>query len=56
MKTRHPRTLQEAFGPYCSRDVQPMRDNRASRVASVLLAVFIGVMGALAIVHWAAGG
>ena len=53
---RHPRTLQQAFGPHTSRDVHPMPESRTERIAGVLVAVVVGVLGALAIVHWAAGG
>ena len=48
---KHPRTLQEAFGPYTSRDVhEPV--TRSDRVYGVLLATAIGVVGALLLVHW----
>lgn len=55
---RYPRTVQEAFGPYTSRDVHPMRDPRGSRterVASVVLAVLLGIFGALLLIHELAG-
>ena len=54
---RYPRTLQEAFGPYTSRDVLPMRDprtSRADRVLGALLATVIGITGAALLAHWAA--
>lgn len=55
---RYPRTVQEAFGPYTSRDVCPMPDPRGSRterVAGVVLAVLIGIFGALLLIHELAG-
>lgn len=39
---RYPRTLQQAFGPYTSNDLQPMRDTRkvpAHEVALYVVAV-----------------
>lgn len=56
---RHPRTVQEAFGPHTSRDVDPMRDARGSRserMAGVVLAVVLGVLIALYIAHQFAKG
>lgn len=55
---RYPRTVQEAFGPYTSRDVHPMPDTRGSRterMAGVVLAVLIGIFGALLLIHELAG-
>ncbi len=55
---RHPRTLQEAFGPYCSSQVAPMRspETRAERVAGWLLAIAIGVsLGVLLVIEIAGG-
>lgn len=50
---RHPRTLVEAFGPYTSHTVHPMPQPvpMAHRVYSVMLAVVIGVVLALLLVH-----
>ena len=40
---RHPRTLQEAFGPYTSRDVLPMRDQHSTpwTVSDIVIAVLV---------------
>lgn len=51
---RYPRTLQEAF-PHDKQWAYPVEAYRRERwdaVASVLLAVAIGVAGALMLVHW----
>ena len=48
---RHPRTMQQAFGPYTSHELRPMRQPAANRVYSALLAVCIGILAALLIVH-----
>lgn len=34
---RYPRTLQEAFGPYTSNDLQPMREPRGRHMQDWLL-------------------
>ena len=50
---RAPRTVQQAFGPHTSREMQgPVP--RADRVYGVLLATLIGIAGALLTIHWAA--
>lgn len=51
---RHPRTLQQAFGPYTSRDVEPMHDEptRGERIADVLFAVALGLICAAGLISW----
>lgn len=51
---RYPRTLQEAFGPYTSREVHPMpaAPSRTERMLGAMMAVVIGVLLAAALVHW----
>lgn len=50
---RHPRTLTEAFGPYTSHNVAPMRDPpRNNPVHNATLATVIGVLIAIALVAW----
>jgi len=47
---RHPRTLQQAFGPYTDSTLHPMRDNRkvpAHEVALYLVAVVAVVVVAV---------
>ena len=58
MRTRFPRTLNEAFGPYCGNDVHPMPEpeTRTERMAGVLLAVTLGICGAALLVHAVCGG
>lgn len=49
MQTRKfPRTMYEAFGPYTSHDLLPMRQprQRGDVLASVILAVILGIAGA----------
>lgn len=45
---RHPRTMAEAFGPYTSHDLQPMRESRpyspAWWIAMAAIAVAIAVI------------
>lgn len=55
---RFPRSLAEAFGPHTSHHIEPMRQapSRAERVASVLLAVALGIFFALFLAHYAAKG
>jgi len=45
--------MAEAFGPYTSHDLRPMRQRPplAQRIYSVMLAVAIGVVLALLLVH-----
>lgn len=49
-----PRTLAQAFpkDPRHAYPVECYRQQRFDRVAGVLLAVAIGICGALALVHW----
>ena len=49
-----PRTLQEAFprDPRHAYPVEHYRQQRFESVAGVLLAIVIGICGALALVHW----
>jgi hypothetical protein len=54
---RHPRTMVQAFGPYTDHRLHPMPDPRGTpreRALGVLLAVFIGIVGALLLVHYLA--
>ena len=56
---RHPRTVQEAFGPHTSREVQGMPDprgTRTDRVLSVVLAVVLGALIAAFLLHQFAKG
>ncbi len=56
---RHPRTVQEAFGPHTSREVHPMPDprgSRAERALGVVLAVVLGVLTAAFLAHEFAKG
>jgi hypothetical protein len=50
---RHPRTLAEAFGPYTSNQLAPMRQQAlpTERVYGFLATVAAAVMAALLIVH-----
>ena len=50
---RHPRTLNEAFGPYTSNSLQPMPDKGNPWDVSTLAIAAIGVIAlALAAVGW----
>lgn len=49
---RHPRTLQEAFGPYTSHDLQPMREARGYGVAWWVSICVVSLIGVMAIVHF----
>lgn len=51
---RHPRTLQQAFGPYTSRELEPVphKPSRAERIADALFAVALGLICAAGIVFW----
>jgi hypothetical protein len=46
---QYPRTMQQAFGPYTDRQLQPMRDNERSWrlsdgvIAAILVAVIVGL-------------
>ena len=56
---RYPRTLTEAFGPYCrGGPIHPMPApiTRRERVAGALLSVLIGVALGVALVVWFTGG
>ena len=50
---RYPRTLVEAFGPHTSHDLLPMRQPARwfDGIASVVLALVIGIAGAALLVH-----
>jgi hypothetical protein len=50
---RHPRTLAEAFGPYTSNQLQPMRQQAplTERVYIALSTVAAALMAVLLIVH-----
>ena len=51
---RHPRTLNEAFGPYTSQHVEPMPStpSKWERIADVLFATALGLICAAGIVSW----
>ena len=51
---RHPRTLQQAFGPYTSREVEPMphKPSKAERIADALFAAALGLICAAGLVAW----
>lgn len=49
---RHPRTLQEAFGPYATGPVLDKPEPRRRPLADVLLAVALGIVGALLLARW----
>lgn len=54
MNTRHPRTMRDAFGPYTDDRLVPMPDPRGTpieRGAGVILAIVIGLIGAMLLVH-----
>lgn len=53
---RHPRTMQEAFGPYTDGKLQPLPSRRTTgqRVADVIFATALGVCGAALLVHFLA--
>ena len=45
---RHPRTMQEAWGPYTSHDLQPMRDPRDYSVWWwIVMAIVAGLTAAI---------
>lgn len=50
---RYPRTLQQAFGPYTSREVEPMRSkpSKWERAADALFAVACGTAAAAFLFH-----
>ena len=54
---RHPRTMQQAWGPYTDRKLYPLPDHsnpsgtRTERVLSVILAIAIGLSIALLLVN-----
>lgn len=55
MQTRRfPRTLADAFGPYTGHDLHPMPEpeTRSERMAGVMLAIAIGLVGAVTLVAW----
>ncbi len=53
---RHPRTLNEAFGPYTSQHVEPMpsKTSRAERIADALFAITLGIVGCAILITWLA--
>jgi hypothetical protein len=53
---RHPRTLQEAFGPHVDSRLHPMPEQRprSARIADIVFATALGVIGAALLVHWLA--
>ena len=53
MNTRkYPRTMQEAFGPYTSNQLEPMHDDSVTDVALVLASVAAVALAVMAIVMW----
>lgn len=50
---RHPRTMQQAFGPYTDHRLHPMPEQR-TRIADVIFATVLGIVGALLAVHFLA--
>lgn len=50
---RYPRTLQQAFGPYCSNEVHPMPDRGSAgeRMAGAVLAIVGGIALAVLLFH-----
>lgn len=53
MNTRkYPRTMQEAFGPYTSNQLEPMHDDSVTDVALVLASVAAVALAVMAIVLW----
>jgi len=50
---RHPRTLNEAFGPYCSNEVHPISEpqSRGEKVAGAVLAIVGGIVLAALLFH-----
>lgn len=53
---RHPRTLNEAFGPYTSQHVEPMPStpSKWERIADRLFAIALGLICAAGLVSWLA--
>lgn len=53
---RHPRTLNEAFGPYTSQHVEPMPStpSKWERIADRLFAIALGLIGCAILITWAA--
>ena len=51
---RHPRTLNEAFGPYTSQHVEPMpsKPSKWERIADALFAVALALICAAGLVSW----
>lgn len=50
---RHPRTLAEAFGPYTSHDLQPMKDQRQRETSGAEIAAYIlALVAIMLIVHF----
>jgi len=51
---RHPRTLNEAFGPYTSQHVEPMpsEPSKWERIADRLFAIALGCIGAAGLFTW----
>ena len=52
---QHPRTMQQAWGPYTNSLLYPLPDKRGTpvqRVLGGLLAIAIGIVGAVMLVVW----
>ena len=51
---RTPRTTQQTFGPYSSRDVAPMphKPTRGERITDAMFAIALGLICAAGIVSW----
>lgn len=51
-----PRTAQQAFGAYTSREVAPMphKPSRFERIADAMFAITLGIVGCAILVTWVA--
>ena len=57
MQTRRfPRTMQQAFGPYTTHDLHPMRESRTENIAGAVVIVVVMICSAAAFVHAICGG
>lgn len=51
MQTRkYPRTMQEAFGPYCSRSIEPMKSSRPKLLTADNITTLISAVVAIGLV------
>ncbi len=43
---RYPRSMQEAFGPHCDHNLQPMPEPARNGIGGIGLAITLGIIGA----------